>query len=424
MKTQVLGLALTALSSFHLCSQPLTETVSVGAGYVNQKWYSLQNGEVASQAKDNWDLAFEVTGYSSAIFANTQKNNFAVYRAPFSIANYSSLDTSGINSWIPLYNSDTSWTVGAFNKGADPSNPMDLGWGVYDMNTHIVTGDSCYVIKLSANVYKKLKIESLSGGVYAFEYADINGANSHAQTITKSVYSGKNFVYVDLTNSTVLDREPLSASWDLSFSKYTAILMMPSPSPYGVVGVQSNKGVSVAQVDDVVSPSTYTNFGSGAFTTNITSIGHDWKTFDLATNSWKIVLDTLYFVSDKSGSIWKLRFLSFGGSSTGDFVFTKEKLQTASVGLGETQVAPKLNVSVYPNPSSGSEVMLLLSADNESSVTIELRDARGSVVFSDYREIRRGISSEHLTTQHLSAGVYFLRCHAGSYSSVQKLIIQ
>src|SRR5687767_6600059 len=104
MNKHLFSLGLFFLASVSSVAQ-VTTTVSVGAGYADQKWYSLANGEQASQPKDNWDLAFEITGFTSAIFANTQKVNFAVYKAPFSIANYASVDTAGIANWPVLYNS-------------------------------------------------------------------------------------------------------------------------------------------------------------------------------------------------------------------------------------------------------------------------------------------------------------------------------
>lgn len=423
MKKQLLSLGLLAFASFGALAQSVTGTVSIGAGYVNQKWYSLANGEVASQSKDNWDIAFEITGYTSAIYANTQKTSFAVYLAPYSISNWGSVDTAGISSWTPLYNSDTTWTVGAFNKGADLSDPTDLGWGVYDMNTHIVSGDSCYVLKLSATSYKKLKIESLSGGVYTFVYADINGANSHTATIAKSSYTGKNFAYFDLTAGVAVDREPASSAWDLTFGRYTAILMAPNPTPYAVTGVVANKGVSVAQANNISSPATYVNYNAHTFNTNITTIGHDWKAFDLSSNAWKIVNDTVYFIEDKAGDIWKMTFLSFGGSTTGDFVFSKEKMVISTVGIMDRVADKTLQMSVYPNPAAGVNTTLIFSSQAATSAHVSIVDVNGRVVSSENMEVSSGLNTRELNTSGLNAGVYFINLNAGTYSSIQKLIV-
>jgi len=421
MNKKLFSLGVLALLSAGSVAQ-VTTTVSVGAGYANQKWYSFENGEMATQPKDNWDLAFEITGYSSAIFANTQKSNFTLYRAPFDINDYGILDTAGISSWPQLHNNDTSWTVGAFNRGADPTNAFDLGWGVYDMNTHFVMGDSCFVVKASATSYKKLKIVSLANGIYTFEYADINGANSFTQTITKASYAGKNFVYFSFATNALIDREPVSTSWDLTFVKYIAFVP-PSATPYGVTGVLQNKGVTVAQADNVSSPSTYTNFSAHPFKAAINEIGYDWKEINMSTFAWDIKMDTVYFVQDKPGNIWKLRFIKFGGSTTGDFVFTKEKLQATTVSVAENGAVIS-RVVLYPNPSDGSATQLIFSNEKAMPVSISVTDVNGRLISATSLETAAGLTKLELPTKNLQAGVYFVRLSTANYSSTQKLIIQ
>lgn len=418
MNKQLFSLSVFALLTTGASAQITTNTVSLGAGYVNQKWYSLENGEVATQPKDNWDIAFEASGYSSAILANTQKANFALYRAPFKMSDYSILDTTGISTWPLLYNSDTTWTVGAFNKGAILSNPYDLGWGIYDMNTHFVNGDSCFVVKLSAISYKKLKIVSLANGVYNFEYADLNGANSFTQAVTKATYATKNFVYFDMTGNAVVDREPTTTSWDFTFAKYTAYL---SPStPYGVSGIVQNKGVNVAQANNVAAPATYTAWSTEVFNTNITTIGHDWKTYN--GSGYSIVNDTLYFVKDKAGSIWKVRPVGFS-LANGDFIFSKEKLAASTVGISEAGIAIS-EVAVYPNPSNGSNTTLVFSNTKSQSVSVSIVDMNGKVISTQGLEVAEGLTTHALNTQSLQAGIYFVKLNTASYSTTQKLIIQ
>lgn len=403
-------------------AQVINQTVSVGPGYANQKWYSLENGELSSQPKDNWDLAFEITGFSSAILANTQRANFAVYNAPFKIDDYGILDTAGIKNWSVLNNSDTSWAVGALNKGANPNNPSDLGWGVYDMNTHFVMGDSCFVLKLSATSFKKLKIVSLASGAYTFEYADINGANSFTQTITKASYQGKNFVYVNMTTNAIVDREPVSANWDLTFVKYISFVP-PAGSPYGVTGILHNKGVRVAQANNVTGAATYTNFGAHMFNSAINEIGYDWKEVNMSSFAWEIKMDTVFFVKDKPGSIWKVRPISFGGSATGDFVFSKEKLLSTTVGIDKAGKAIT-QFMVYPNPSNASTTNLIFSSEKAQSVSVSILDLNGRLVSSEGINVPEGLTTQVLSTEDLKSGVYFVKVNSGSYSTMQKLIIQ
>jgi hypothetical protein len=422
MNRKLFTLSVLTLITTGVWAQITTNTVSIGVGYADQKWYSFENGELSTQSKDNWDVAFEITGYSSAILANTQKSNFAVYHAPFSIGNYATLDTVGISNWSELHNSDTTWTIGAFNRGADPLNSSDLGWGVYDMNTHFVMGDSCFVIKVSSTIYKKLKIVSLASGAYNFEYADINGANSFTQTINKSSYTGKNFVYFNFTTNTIVDREPLSSSWDLTFVKYISFVP-PSATPYGVTGVLQNKGVTVAQANNVLSPMSYTNFASHSFKTASNEIGYDWKEINMNTFAWDLKIDTVYFISDKPGNIWKVQFTGFGGSTTGNFVFTKEKLVATTVGVSQSTSSIS-KVTVYPNPSNGSATHLIFSNKKGQLVTVSILDMNGRIISAEQILVPVGITSQVIATQNLESGIYFIRLETEGNFTTQKLIIQ
>ena len=417
MKKQLLSLGIMFFAAMHTNAQTIIDTVSVGAGYSNQKWYSLQNDEQGTQPKDNWDIAFEISGYSASILANVQKTNFAVYKAPYSVAQYATLDTAGISTWPLLYNSDTTWTVGAFNKGAISSNPNDLGWGVYNSSNHIITGDSCYVIKLSSTSYKKIKINDLNGGIYSFDYANIDGTSAQSQSITKSSYAGKNFAYFDLTNDVAVDREPVSANWDLTFVKYISFV----PTPYGVTGVLSNKGVTVAQADNVIAPVTYNSWYAHTFNTANNTIGYDWKEINMTTFAWDIKLDTVYFVKAKTGDIWKLRFTKFSGSSTGNFIFSKEKLST--VGIQDLQENSS-QVTLYPNPSTGSTTLLFATESEVLNVSVSIIDITGRVVSTESMTVNSGLNQYQLNTGSLNSGVYFIQLNAGTNTTTHKLIKQ
>lgn len=420
MKKQLLSFGLVALAALNTSAQT-SVTVSIGANYANQKWYSLANGEQGTaQSKDNWDLGFEINGYASTILANTQKANFAVYKTPFKIADYATLDTAGISTWPTLYNADDNWSVGALNRGANPANAMDLGWGVYDMNTHFVMGDSCYVVKLSATSYKKIKIISLASGTYNFEYANIDGTSPQVAALAKAGYTGKNFAYYDMTANAAVDREPVSSSWDLTFGRYTAFV----PTPYPSVGILSNKGVKVAQANNVANPTTYTDWQAqvlDSLHTNI--IGHDWKGVDIMTGIWTVKADTVYFVQDKAKNIWRINFVAFGGASNGNYVFNKTQL--ATVGIKNEAGNTISQVSVYPNPSNGDKATLLFSSDeNIGKVSVSITDISGKLLSTETVNVASGLNTYAIGTAELKSGIYFIRLNANGNTVTQKLIKQ
>jgi hypothetical protein len=411
-------LLLVCVSSLHIGgnAQVTIDTVSLGAGYVNQKWYSLQNDEQGSAPKNNWDIAFDVSGYGSSIHVNSVIGTL-LWKYPIAdTSGWSTLDTAGITTWKKLYNSDTSWAFGAFDKGMNFSTPFDLGWGIYNSTTHIVTGDSLFVIKLASGVYKKLWIINLNSGAYNFKYADLNGANPQTAQLVKSTYTGKNFGYYSLQNNTALDREPLSANWDLIFTQYTAFI----PSPYTVAGILHNKGITTAQVEPIANPNTYNSWLSHAYNRAINEIGYDWKTF---TGSWIIDDSLVYFVKSNSGNVWKVIPIGFGGSSTGSYLFSKEKLSATEIQDNIGNITASM--SVYPNPSSGSTTNIVYSLEHTaSSAALSIHDLVGNNIFSDKLNNRAGFFIYNLNTFILNTGMYIVSITIDGQTTQQKLIIQ
>lgn len=417
MKKITISLLSIAFGSSLFAQTEVLDTVSLGAGYANQKWYSLQNDEQGTQPKDNWDLGFEITGFSASIIANTQKANFMVYKAPYSIGNFNTIDTAGISGWPTAYNADTAWTLGALNKGIDPANGFDLGWGVYDMGTHFVNGDSCFVVKLSATSYKKLKIDNLGNGIYNFTYANIDGSDSHSYALAKAGYSTKNFGYYDMTNNIELDREPATANWDLTFVKYTTFI----PQAYGVTGVLSNKGVKVAEADAVPDAATYTDYSSHTFVTTMNEIGYDWKTFNMSTGAYEVSANTCYFVQTVSGSIWRVRFTGFGGSANGNFMFGKELLATA--GITDPAGSVISQFSLYPNPVGNDNLNILFASNQQvNNVTLQVMDITGKVISTDRLDLTAGFNQYSAPVSSLSSGIYMVRLSGEGFTAVQKFV--
>ena len=56
-----------------LASSQTSNSVSLGSGYVNQSFYSLENGETGNINNENWDLAFSIEAMSYSIRINDGK---------------------------------------------------------------------------------------------------------------------------------------------------------------------------------------------------------------------------------------------------------------------------------------------------------------------------------------------------------------
>ena len=83
-----------------------------------------------------------------------------------------------------MYNADTSWEYGAFDL--NQTGGFDYGWGVYNVQTHHVIGDSIFIIKTINSNWKKLWVKSKISGVYEIQYANLDGSNVVSTTIETS----------------------------------------------------------------------------------------------------------------------------------------------------------------------------------------------------------------------------------------------
>ncbi|MBK6627354.1 MAG: T9SS type A sorting domain-containing protein [Flavobacteriales bacterium] len=383
-------------------------TVSIAPGYADQVWYSLQNGVVGTAPVNNWDLAFEIQGFTASVLVNTQKAGVEVVKSPFSIAEWSSVDTTGLSTWPRAHNADTSWSFGALNQGPF-ADEFDLGWGNYNMITHVVAGDTIFLVHLGSGAWRKLRIDGLATGTYTFTHANIDGSNELTGQINKAAYSTKNFAYWDLEANALVDREPANDAWDLTFVKYVSFI----PQPYGVTGVLQNKGIEAARVAGV--PPADADWTTAAYSGHINTIGFDWKRFDMQTFQWVIEDSLSYFVKDQLGGVWHLVFTGFGGSTSGTMDFTQEFV--SATGLAENDLAPELRT--WPNPSLDGRVTI--DAGDARVLGLDVLDAAGRVVRS---RDAVNLTPFTLDLHGLGAGMYTLRLTTDRGPAVARVLLR
>jgi hypothetical protein len=412
MKRKILLIA--TLFSGSLATAQVTETVSMGVGYANENYYTLNNGNETSIARSDWDLGFAsdgLGGFSSTIRINGA-NQTKLYLFSNDINQWNTLDTNGF-AWDQIVNSEDSWLIGAF-QNQPAVDGFDLGWGVYNQITHIVSGNKIFILKLSNGEYKKLIIDELTGGAFTFHYADLDGTNLVSATIDKANYSGKNFGYYSIQNNTAIDREPNSESWDLLFTKY--VVNLGGGMYYGVTGVLGNLGVQVAQINNVNNIATE-DWTNQTYSEDIGTIGYDWKAFNMTTFAYEIEDSLVYFIEDKEGDIYKVIFTDFGGSATGDFVFTKEMVSSVGINEQENQI-----LNVYPNPASEFVYVTFSSFENKAELSII--DLSGKVAISKQLSPNIGLNQETIETSQLSSGIYLLLLKSSKGIQSQKIIIR
>ena len=398
---------------FSLYSQ--NNSVSLLSGYSNQSFYNLQNGEVKNEVNNNWDIAFETDIYSSTIRIN---DGFGVelYTYPngdTSAWNMINLSTINILT-SPMYNSDTSWQYGAFSVN-QVSSSMDYGWGVYNVATHHIVGDSLFIIRTVDGNWKKLWLDKKVSGTYKFKYADLDGNNEVSATVPASDYSNKRFVYYSITEDLIIDREPELGAWDITFTKYNTPVQ---GIPYSVTGVLSNQGIKLADATNIPDPFLYTNYNAYTFSQEINTIGYDWKTFDM--NSFQYTLDNnrCFFIKDYNQNIWRLIFTQFDGSSTGYIGFDTEILSSTFVG---NIVDNNNSLHIYPNPVTNQDISIVYEAVNEN-VSLSIYDISGREVF--YAKLQGdSFKNFSIPANHFERGVYLVSLNINNNILTDRLII-
>jgi hypothetical protein len=186
-----------------------TSSVTMGPGYANEVFWKLGTGNTGEAAVNSWELAFRLGLQTSSIFINSA-NGVYLYHVPNTdTAGWLSLDTTGLSTWQQLFNSDSSWEFGAFDRSS--TGFPDFSWGDYDFTTHVVTGDSLYILRLDGSgtpVYKKLWIVKKDFGNWVFRFANLDNTGDQTVTILGADYPDKNFAYYTITNESALNLEP------------------------------------------------------------------------------------------------------------------------------------------------------------------------------------------------------------------------
>lgn len=399
------------------------DSVTMNPNYQDDVFYSFYSGTKTPAMINNWDLAFCINNMDVAIRVN-DVNGVNLYAVPGTdTSGWATLDSSGFQNWQELHNSDTMMFTGAFNINGNGGG-FDFSWGVYDLNTHEVVGDSLFLIKvtdLQGNVFfKKLWIIKRADNPthdWVFRYANLDNTGDTTVSIPATNYSTKNFIYYSITTASIIDREPANTDWDILFTRYSTDI--GGGVFYPVAGVFSNFGVQVADVRPVdISTINSDSAYSSLYNTNLTEIGYDWKTFNMSTFMWDIEDSLVYFVRTNAGEVYKLVMTGFDGSATGNIYFNKTLIFTTAVNEIEND---NLKLLIFPNPVSD-----FLNAEFISSVDGKFKynicDMTGRLIKSEFMAVQNGLNKLQLDISCLSSGLYTFELFSGDKRINKKLI--
>ncbi|MEM6800998.1 MAG: T9SS type A sorting domain-containing protein [Bacteroidota bacterium] len=409
--------------SFSMSFAQQVEQVSMGPSYAQTAFYTFSTDSAINYDHTMWDLSFVVTSRGSSVFYNEAVsrggNHLELFLA--SGSDFASIDTAGMTL---IYNPEISWSDGAFNAVKDDSDPFDIGWGTYSPTSNTVSSSRFFVLKMRDATYKKIEIQSLASGIYSFRHADLDGGNEVSQTVDKANYTGKSRAYYSIVNDTLMDLEP--PVWDLMFTRYWTPLDDGTGTgnllDYMVTGILTNAGVEVAQADGI-DPMTvnYMDYDT-SYSTVLTTIGHDWKEFDLGTFAWSIPSDRVYFVKNAQLELWKVQFIDFEGSSTGVSTFEQTFL-TNVTSIGD-EFENLESYEIFPNPVNGDNFNLAFEISQPSPQgQLIMRNQLGQLIFTQNISIQQGLNVREISSRDLSSGVYFISLQVGNDLITKKLLV-
>lgn len=281
-----------------------TALISMGPGYANQFFYSLETNTVLSQNDRNaYDLLFDCDANSFYVWLNTAKFMSAIK------TDKSNLDLVSLNDTI---GKEWKYELGSFNKD---SSALGSWWSL--LGTEPVSDNKVYIIHLGLDAngesmgYIKLQIHNFSSGEYSVSYMREGENSSHNFTIPKD--NTRNYAYFTFTNdSGIVDGiEPDKALWDFCFTRYSVVFYEPYYLPYLVTGVLHNPSRVQAYIDSTVNFETITisNFETNRLVNDRDAIGYGWKRF--TNNDYTTLPGHVYFVKTAEDRFYKLHFVDF-----------------------------------------------------------------------------------------------------------------
>jgi hypothetical protein len=344
---------------------------------------------------------------------------------------YASMDTAGWSSWKSFTNDAHKHELGAFNQSLNKANSWDFSWGTYNSGTHIITGDSLFLLVVNngaGNDYIKfMPIAQYPNGDFTFRYDVVGGTKNSSiiDTLKQSAANGGAYKYFNFTTKSVTV-EPIGGDWDLDFTRYYDTAWNGSAYvPYPLTGVQSKSGTLVSKIDNTlwddlkakgqifVDSSRDTTGGNG-FQNDLSRIGSKWKTFN--GQSYDMVANLNYIIEKKVGSsleYWAIQFTGFVGSSAGIIILNRTK-------LGATTSVNNLssNVSIFPIPTTNNIYVKPLTGAKIQ--TIVLRSMDGRVVRNASNNNFDVSNAAQLSIADMPAGQYIIEVQTsmGSHSQI------
>lgn len=432
-KKHYMMVASALLATMSLKAQALKfDSILMGTGYANQIFYDMATDEKGSSAVSNWDIAHSTDARSSCIRANHMTGLRVISYPKNGVGGWSTFDTAGWKTWRVRYNDIHNHDKGAFSQVA---NHPKYDWGTYDDLTHVITGDSLYLLAWTngASWVKFLKFWPIKQDVQSnliFKYANVDGSNEVTDTLYQSQASKQNYKYYAFNGKAKTVREPDKSTWDITFNRYYEPTYDPGTQtyiPYPVMGVESNRGTKAVIVqgptfnDVIMDTANVVKKHYYSLANDLTAIGSNWKFYD-QPNFKYVLKDTQSYIIKSvrtDTTYWLIHFTGFGGSGTGKVVFAYRTLQN-SVSVKDQQLG---HISVFPNPAQ-HQLFVYVEESKVPNANVVLRTLTGTIVSQTSVQNVSGAGAVSIPVSMLSPGIYLLSVQSGDKQVSQKIVIE
>lgn len=275
-----------------------TATVNMESNYKWQLFYDLKTNTVVGQnLKTSWDLGFEATPSGYRIILNTSKAMFA--RNTGNTDFTAITDTTGFavnKKWDEASGNLDSTAIGDWRNA---SNVYVLDRGYNETGVH--------------QGFQKIQFQSVDANKYVVRFSQLNGIGDITLQIHKDSIYNLAFLSFSIGNTIIV--EPPKTTWDIEFTQYTHIFYDPPVTPYLVTGCLLNRYNTTAQKDSLLIFSTinFSAIENLTFSSDINTIGYDWKIF--ANGTYITYPQINYIIKDSEGFYYKLHFIDFYNNS-------------------------------------------------------------------------------------------------------------
>lgn len=269
----------------------VTVSADMNEDYKWQLYYHLQTQRIVGRnLRTDWDLGLEASPGGYHVILNAARMMAARELPQTELAQVSWQDTTGF---------------GAGKKADHAAGSLD--------STAI--GDwrgkgKVYLVANNEGDFYKVQFQEVSTASYRLRFSNMKTGQTDSLEVVKD--SAYNFAFVSLKERRKMQVEPPKKDWDLAFSVYTHYFPVEQIF-YSVTGCLLNRYQTTAVADSTVdfASITYNDLMRYQFSSDINTIGYDWKEYSFATGSYVVFPRKNYVVRTAAGKYFKLHFIDF-----------------------------------------------------------------------------------------------------------------